>query len=78
MNKVIQTILTVKAATPELERSIARDITVEDNENSLTDDALMRMSMDYNKDGDGPKHKVVQEMGNSGQDFTMDDTEKKK
>lgn len=62
MSKVIQTILTVRPATSEFERSVAEDLTVEDNKD-ITEKTILQMSLDYNKSPKKNVPTVVEEMG---------------
>lgn len=45
MSKVIETILTVRPATPEVERAVAKDLSAEDEK----DVDLEKMSVEYKK-----------------------------
>lgn len=76
MSRVIQTILTVRPATSEFERSIAEDLTVEDSKD-ITEKTILQMSLDYNRSPSKKKSPtVVEEMGNEGgQNFKSSDDE---
>ena len=68
--KILETILNVKAASPEIEKAIAKDLSVLD-QRDLSNELLERMSLDYPNDDGKRKPKVVEELGNSGQDFPL-------